>query len=405
MRRWIAMLAVVFLAGPVAFGQATQPARVSDAAKAVMDSMREGYSKLKTLDVAGTVKVNLDAAGEKENREGSFNATFQAPANFRHEMKDDMLIVNNGEKAYLFKIDQKMYATVDAVKEKGELDKLPDPIASQLQQQNPSVLMALVPDAGKGLTEGVDSVERGEDVTLDGTAYQVLVLKSGGQEIRAAVHPKTGLLRQMTVDLKGYLQSRSVPNVNAAMITIDYSKSLTDGPVEVAGFAWAPPEDARLVKLPEPDARAGGPGGDAIALIGKDAPAFTLKDMDDKSVSLGDLKGSVVVLDFWATWCGPCVQAMPHLAKIHSDLSPKGLKVYAVNLREPPALIKTFLEEQKLSLPVLLDAEAKTAESYMVTGIPQTVIVGKDGKVARVFVGFGPGGEEELRKAVEAAMQ
>lgn len=418
MRRFVMiMTAALFLGVTIARGQATQPAaageppaketKISDAAKAVLEKVREGYAKLKTLEVAGVVSINLDAGPEKEQKKGAFTASYKAPTSFVHEMKDDMLIVNNAEKAYLFKIDKKMYIDVEAPKERVEVGKLPDAIGSLLQQQNPSILFALVDNAAKGLSDGVDSVDRGEDVTADGTAFQSLVLKSGGQVITVLVDPKTGLLRQMKIDLKEYLISRNVPNVNAALLTIEYTKVIPDGAVEAVAFNWTPPADATLVKLPPANPQAATPGGegDAMALVGKEAPVFALKDLEDKPVALGDLKGKVVVLDFWATWCGPCVQAMPHLAQLNKDMAGKGVQIYAVNLKESIEQVKKFLETEKIAIPVLMDNDAKVAELYKVSGIPQTVVIGKDGNVARIFVGFGPGGENQLREAVEASLK
>jgi peroxiredoxin len=143
--------------------------------------------------------------------------------------------------------------------------------------------------------------------------------------------------------------------------------------------------------------------GAATSLEGKPAPDFTLTAIDGSTVSLADLKGSVAVLDFWATWCGPCVESLPHIDQIHADLSDKGLKVYAVNLQEQKAQVQKFLTSKKLTLPVLLDSDGATAKKYLANAIPETVIIGKDGIVQKVFVGFG--GDEPVRDAIDAAMK
>lgn len=148
------------------------------------------------------------------------------------------------------------------------------------------------------------------------------------------------------------------------------------------------------------NARSG--GSPAEALVGQAAPAFTLNTPSGESVSLESLKGSVVVLDFWATWCGPCVAALPKvdkLAKEHSDV-----KFFAVNIREPVEKVSKFMADKNLSLPVLMDSTAQAAKDYKAQAIPQTVVIGKDGVVKAVFVGFNPEtGEKALADAIVAA--
>jgi thiol-disulfide isomerase/thioredoxin len=138
------------------------------------------------------------------------------------------------------------------------------------------------------------------------------------------------------------------------------------------------------------------------SLKGEAAPDFSLKTPGGQEVALASDKGSVVVLDFWATWCGPCVASLPKidaLAKEHSDV-----KFYAVNIRESAEKVNKFMEAKNLSLPVLLDKDGSVAKAYLASAIPQTVVIGKDGVVQAVFIGFDPEqGEKALADAIEAA--
>lgn len=137
--------------------------------------------------------------------------------------------------------------------------------------------------------------------------------------------------------------------------------------------------------------------------IGTPAPDFELPALDGERVRLSELKGSVVVLDFWATWCGPCVESLPHLAEVYREGRDRGVHVYAVNVREEREEVESFLRSAEIDVPVLMDRYGDVAERYDVTTIPYTVVVNRDGEVTSVLSGFGPDSTRRLREAVRRA--
>ena len=154
----------------------------------------------------------------------------------------------------------------------------------------------------------------------------------------------------------------------------------------------------------EEDGSAGGAAGTEAPLVGKPAPDFTLDLMGGEKFHLADRKGSIVVLDFWATWCGPCIQAMPQIERATREFADRGVQLVAVNLQETPAKIRPMLERLKLTPTVALDRDGAIARLYGANAIPQTVVIDRDGKVARLFVGGGPKLGDQLREAIEALL-
>lgn len=120
---------------------------------------------------------------------------------------------------------------------------------------------------------------------------------------------------------------------------------------------------------------------------GKAVPAFALQGLDGQAWDLRRLRGRVVVLNFWATWCEPCRAEMPSLARLAARHAADGLQVVAVNFREGEAAIERFLAAVPLALPIVRDADGAAARAFGVGIYPTTVAVGADGRVAFALVG------------------
>lgn len=115
---------------------------------------------------------------------------------------------------------------------------------------------------------------------------------------------------------------------------------------------------------------------------------FDLQNLADQERTLADYRGQVVFLNFWATWCPPCVEEMPSMQRLADEFGNNGLSIVAVNIQENPATVGQFMEDHQLSFEVLLDRQGRAGQAYGVRGLPTTVILGRDGNVLGVKVGF-----------------
>lgn len=134
-------------------------------------------------------------------------------------------------------------------------------------------------------------------------------------------------------------------------------------------------------------------------LVGAQAPAVELQLLGGGSFDLAKhVNKDVVILDFWATWCGPCRESMPEIIGVANDYADKGVVLYAVNLGDSPDAVRAFLESIGVQCNVALDPTGVAAISYAASAIPQTVIADKTGRIQAVHVGYGPGMPKQLRR-------
>jgi len=132
------------------------------------------------------------------------------------------------------------------------------------------------------------------------------------------------------------------------------------------------------------------------------APNFTLQDLSGKNVALSDLKGKVVLLDFWATWCPPCRASIPGIERLHKTYSSKGLVVLGISLDDGDwDSVKKFAKEAGMTYPVLKSTD-EVASKYSVRTIPLVVLVNKEGVVAKQILGYGS--DEELENEIKALL-
>ena len=133
------------------------------------------------------------------------------------------------------------------------------------------------------------------------------------------------------------------------------------------------------------------------------APEFTLPNLDGDDVTLSELlEDGPVIVDFWATWCKPCIKAFPDLQELFDNYKNCGLKVVAISIDGPKSMsrVGSLIKSKGNTFEVLLDPGQKVARKFHVTSVPRTVLVDTDGNVAYAVTGYRPKNHEELNAAV-----
>ncbi len=135
------------------------------------------------------------------------------------------------------------------------------------------------------------------------------------------------------------------------------------------------------------------------------APAFTLASRAGGEVSLADLKGQVVMINFWASWCGPCRKEFPALDQIYAKYKPMGFTLVAINVETEKADAEKFLATTPASFPILFDPDNKVSGSYGVSAMPTTVLVDRQGRVRWLHRAYKPGDEAKYIEQIRAALR
>jgi TonB family protein len=185
-------------------------------------------------------------------------------------------------------------------------------------------------------------------------------------------------------------QSR-VGQSSTATVTTTFRRVELNQPVSDNLFAFRPPADAKEVERldllalsnPKPD----------TDLTGHEATDFTLKDLDGREVNLQSLKGKVVVLDFWATWCLPCLVELPHIEKLHKELKDSGVVFLGINDEEADTA-REFMNSKGYTFASLVDTGKEVGTKYAIEVIPQTIVIDRTGKVVAHY--FGTRNEDQL---------
>jgi len=363
---------------------ATITKQVQEAAK-----QRKSIEYVKELTgevtLAGKPVAEVNASGRRvpvQSSLGKQTVALQNPgkAHIDLQLGSGNLLVSDGDTTWTYRPSTKTYTKIAAA-------QTPDGVAANL---------AVLDVLGFFADTKTTKTARQESITVDGTAYDCWVLTSSVKiPTQAAMGGQIsdGLMtswidKKLLVEVQEDITySVKVPPV-AGAAPVEYVSRIrqvthglkVDQPVAAVLFAFVPPADAREQAVQT--------AGNRVDLTGKDAPSFRGVSLDGKAYSLETLKGKAVLLDFWASWCVPCIRSMPIVEKLHEDYRAQGLVVLAVDVGENRETVEKFLKTRTIPYPVIMGDEAGIPGAYGVSAFPTFVMIGPDGKIASHQIGL-----------------
>ncbi|MCF4008185.1 MAG: TlpA family protein disulfide reductase [Alishewanella sp.] len=135
------------------------------------------------------------------------------------------------------------------------------------------------------------------------------------------------------------------------------------------------------------------------------APDFTLKSLTGVNLRLAEQRGEIIVLNFWASWCSPCLQEMPALDQLANKYRPLGVQVWGVNVEADSRAAQKYLSKTQVQFPILFDTENSVSERYQVQAMPTTVIINQHGDVFSVHRGYKPGYEQKYEDDIKTLLR
>jgi peroxiredoxin len=254
------------------------------------------------------------------------------------------------------------------------------------------------------MMEGVTGLEYRGVEEVDGRKMHHLAVKQKDVDWELWVDEgEQPLVRKVKVDISRQLTAQGAPSGAQGTGTEVFSNWTVNQPIDAARFSFTPPAGAKTIE--QYQAEESKRQSQTHPLVGKPAPDFSLPLLAGGQMKLSDSKGKqAVVLDFWATWCPPCQAELPVVNKLLAGYKDKGVLFVAVNQGEDAAQVRTFLQSIHIEPTVALDAQGSAGHLYQVSGIPQTVIIDKQGIVRAVYTGYGPGMEDVIKKQLDEVL-
>lgn len=386
-------------------GPASSASQIDEKAGQIMKNVGAFYKNMKGFSQTMSTEMNISTSSKQTSVASVFKVAFGRPNKLHMRLESGKMggqMISDGDTVYLYTPVLNRYMTVPAPE---NLAKIFDTIDYQIVGGGFSSMSLIEsmcnPDPYSQMMADVLKVQYigPEKVGADDCDHLRFTQKEFIWDLWTRQGKEPWILK-VTADMSKVLAKKpDTPADVSALLTCLYTDREANVVPTADQLVFKKPDGAKEVQNFMEDKSA--EPTTVHPLVNKPAPAFNIDTMDGAKFDLASQKGKIVVLDFWASWCGPCTMALPIINEVTSSVKDKDIVFLAVNIQETPDQIKQYLDKKNLKFTVGMDPEGKISELYQVREIPQAVIVGKDGIVAEVVVGFSPDMKETFAKRLD----
>ncbi|MGI9015218.1 MAG: redoxin domain-containing protein [Phycisphaerales bacterium] len=395
------------------------------AAQALIEKVLERYKAARSYTDSATIQMDMQTEGDDAGMFGDDDMKQELTLAFAQPnrlslVSPDITVVSDGTTMWTALGWVNQYTEKPAPATMAELN---DDVMASPAMIHPILGLILKADEAVSMFPSADTVTRVVPEIRQGHAGQRLhavvqfdemMGMPGDIPVTMWVADETGYIGEFSIDMtEAYKEAmkdmvdQGMPKITKFATTMSFDDVHINADIPAERFVFTPEESFEKVdefdmggSFEMPDAP------DQQAMVDQPAPAWEGKDLDGKNISLADFSGKVVVMDFWATWCGPCIKAMPDMQKIADTFSDQPVAVLGINADAPGSdeAVRAFLESHKFTMRQVMD-DGSIGSDYGVSAIPCVVIVDQKGVVRDVSVGYSPNKAEHLTEVIEKLLK